>query len=211
MGIHTQPGFAISQVAHLVRTDSGNVLWDCISYLDEETVNRVEKMGGIKGIAVSHPHFYASIVEWSHAFGRVPVYIPLADRQWVVRPDPVIQYWEGAKEILPGITIIQCGGHFEGSSALHWKNGAGGLGALLVGDTMGVALDRRYVSFMRSYPNLIPLPPPAIQGIMDAVRPYRFDRIYSAWWGKMISTGAKAAVERSAERYIRRISAEILK
>jgi glyoxylase-like metal-dependent hydrolase (beta-lactamase superfamily II) len=205
IGIHTQPHFAIGQVAHLVQTNAGNVLWDCISYINEETVERVEKLGGIKAIAVSHPHFYASMVEWSHSFGKVPVYIPFADRHWIVRPDPVIQYWEGAKEILPDITIIQCGGHFEGSSVLHWKKGASGRGALLVGDTMGVAMDRRYVSFMRSYPNLIPLSPSAIQGIADAVAPYHFERLYSAWFGKMIPQGAKQAVERSAERYIRHI------
>jgi hypothetical protein len=207
IGIQTRPNFAISQVSYLVRTGAGNVLWDCISYIDEETVEEVERLGGIDGIGLSHPHFYASVVEWSHAFGRPPVYIPAADRGWVVRPDPVIQYWECLKEILPGITIIQCGGHFEGSSVLQWQYGAGGQGVLLVGDTIGVALDRRYVSFMRSYPNLIPLPPPAIQGIVDALRPHKFDRIYGAWWGKMISTGAKEAVERSAERYIQHIQA----
>ncbi|RJP16201.1 MAG: MBL fold metallo-hydrolase [Candidatus Abyssobacteria bacterium SURF_5] len=207
VGIHTQPDFAIGQVAYLVRTEAGNVLWDCISYIDEETVERIEKMGGVKGIAVSHPHFYSSIVEWSHGLGRPPVYIPLADKKWVVRPDPVIQYWDDAKEILPGVTIIQCGGHFDGSSVLHWRHGAAGKGVLLVGDTMGVAKDARYVSFMYSYPNLIPLPPPAIRGIMEALRPYEFDRIYSAWWGKMIPKGAKEAVEKSGERYIRHVQA----
>ncbi len=203
IGIHTEPPFAISQVAHLVRTNAGNVLWDCISYLDEKTIEEVERMGGVKALAVSHPHFYSSIIEWSHAFGNAPVYIPRSDKEWVVRPDSVVQYWEGTKELLPGITVIQCGGHFEGSSALHWRDGAEGRGVLLVGDTMGVAMDRRYVSFMRSYPNLIPLPPPAIHRIVNAVRPFPFDRIYSAWWGKMIPEGAKEAVERSAERYIR--------
>ncbi len=76
---------------------------------------------------------------------------------------------------------------------------------LLVGDTMGVAQDRRHLSFMRSYPNFIPLPASAIQRIVEAVEPYEFDRIYSAWWGRKISEGAKEAVRRSAERYIRQI------
>lgn len=208
-GIQTQPGFAIAQVALLVQTPDGNILWDCLSYIDDETVEKVNSLGGIQAIAASHPHFYDSMVEWSHAFGRAPIHIPEADRQWVVRPDPVIRYWEGAIKPLPTVTLIQCGGHFEGSSVLHWPKGAGGKGVLLVGDTIGVAMDRRHVSFMRSYPNLIPLPPSAIRGIADAVRPYAFDRIYSAWWGKVIESGAKEAVERSAERYIHYITGEV--
>lgn len=205
IGIHTTPNFAIGQMAILVQTLNGNVLWDCVSHIDEETIAKVRELGGIEALSVSHPHFYSSIVEWSHAFGDAPVYIPEADRQWVQRPDPVIRYWRDSVELLPGVTLIQCGGHFEGSAVLHWADGAGGRGVLLVGDTIAVAQDRQYVSFMWSYPNLIPLPPSAIRRIADAVKPYEFDRIYSAWHGKMIPNGAKAAVERSAERYIRQI------
>ena len=204
-GIGTQPSFAIAQIAILVRTPHGNMLWDCISFIDQDTAGKINELGGIQAISVSHPHFYSSMAEWSHAFDDAPIYLPEADKEWVVRPDPVIRFWEGVQQVFTGVTLIQCGGHFEGSAVLHWKEGAGGYGVLLVGDTMGVAQDRRHLSFMRSYPNLIPLPASAIQRIVEAVEPYQFDRIYSAWRERKISEGAKEAVRRSAEPYIRQI------
>jgi hypothetical protein len=124
-GIGETPGFAIGQRALLLRTPAGNVLWDCIPLLDDGIEGRVRDLGGLAAIAISHPHFYASMIEWSHRFGRVPVYLHAADRQWVMRPDPVIEHWEGeSRAILPGVTMIRCGGHFPGSSVLHWDRGA---------------------------------------------------------------------------------------
>jgi len=204
-GIGTQPWFAIGQRALLVQTPQGNVLWDCISYLDDDTVERVKALGGVQAIAFSHPHFYGTMVEWAHAFGGATIYIPKADQQWVTRPDPAVQLWEDKVELFPGVTLIQCGGHFEGSAVLHWAAGADGRGALLTGDTIAVAQDRRYVTFMWSYPNVIPLNPSAVRRIVDAVRPYPFDRIYGGWWHAVVAQGANEAVERSAERYIGRI------
>ncbi len=205
IGIATTPAFAIGQRALLVQTPHGNFLWDCLSFIDDETVSRVRELGGLQGLSVSHPHFYSAIVEWSQAFDQAPIYLPEADRQWVTRPDPVIRYWQDVREIWPGLCLVQCGGHFPGSAVLHWAAGTGGKGALLVGDTMAVAQDRRHVSFMYSYPNLIPLPAAAIRGILAALAPFPYDRIYSAWWGREILSGARAAVERSAARYIRQI------
>lgn len=201
-GIGTQPTFAIGQRALLVQTPEGNVLWDCISLIDDPTVAAVNALGGIRAIAISHPHYYSSLVEWSHAFDA-PVYLHAADRQWVMRPDSRIIFWEGETHPLPGgLTLIRCGGHFVGGAVLHWPAGADGKGALLSGDILQVVNDRRYVSFMYSYPNLIPLPATAVRRIVAAVEPYRFDRIYGAWWDRVVATDAKAAVARSAERYI---------
>lgn len=205
-GIHTQPNFCISQRAYVVHTPGGNLLWECISLIDDATVEQIQALGGLTGVAISHPHFYDSMVEWSHAFGGVPIYLHADNRQWVMRPDPAIHFWEGETySPLDGLTLIRCGGHFDGSTALHWAQGAEGRGVLLTGDTIYIASDRRYVSFMYSYPNLIPLPPRKVQAIVNAVEPYTFDRIYDGWPGKVIMTGAKEAVRRSAERYIRQI------
>jgi glyoxylase-like metal-dependent hydrolase (beta-lactamase superfamily II) len=165
-------------------------------------------LGGISAIAVSHPHTVGSLVEWSHAFGNVPIYWHADNRQWVMRPDPAFVYWEGeTQSVLDGITLIRCGGHFPGSDVLHWSQGADGRGALLSGDTMHVVQDRRYVSFMYSYPNIIPLGKRAVERIVQAVEPFEFDRIYGGWWDYLIASDAKAAVKRSAERYIKAISA----
>ena len=206
-GIITEPGFAIAQRALLVQTPEGNVLWDCISLVDEATVKAVQALGGIRAIAISHPHFYSSMVEWSQAFGGVPIYLHAANRPYVMRPDPTIVFWESETQALcGGITLVRCGGHFEGSTVLHWPAGAEGRGVLLTGDTIYVVSDRRYVTFMYSYPNSIPLSAPAIRRIEQAVAPFAYDRLYSAWFDRVVATDAKAAVTRSAERYIKAIT-----
>ena len=203
-GIGTEPKFGIGQRALLVQTPQGNLLWDCITLIDSATVAAVRALGGISAIAISHPHYYSCMVEWSQAFGGAPIYLHAADREHVVRPDPAIEFWEGDTHALPGgLTLIHCGGHFAGSTVLHWPAGAEGRGALLTGDTIQVVQDRRFVSFMRSYPNLIPLPARAVQHIVDTVEPYAYDRIYGAWWETVVAHDAKQAVHTSAERYIR--------
>ena len=202
VSIFTVPQIAIGQRAILVRTGGGNFLWDSTTFIDEATVAAVQAMGGIQGVSVSHPHFYSSVVEWSHAFSA-PIYMPEADREYFVRPDPAVRWYTGAIEIWPGLTLVQVGGHFEGSSVLHWAEGADGRGAMFTGDSISVASDRRWVTFMRSYPNYIPLPPAEVHGILNAIEPYEFDRIYGGWYGNDVREDAKAAVQRSAERYIR--------
>jgi glyoxylase-like metal-dependent hydrolase (beta-lactamase superfamily II) len=192
----------IGQRALLVQTPAGNFLWDCFGFIDDEGIAAVRARGGIQGIAMSHPHFYGVNVEWSRAFGNAPIYIPKADREWVQRPDPAIKTWQGTLEPLPGLTLIQSGGHFEGSAVLHWAGGADGRGALFTGDTITVGPDR-LVSFMRSYPNLIPLPASEIRRILATVEPYRFDRIYGGWWDRIVDRDAKAVIQKSADRYIR--------
>jgi glyoxylase-like metal-dependent hydrolase (beta-lactamase superfamily II) len=207
-GIGVEPPFGIGQRALLVRTPNGNVLWDCVGYIDDAAIDAIGARGGIAGIAMSHPHFYGAMVEWSRAFGGAPIYIPSADRDWVQYNDSAIVAWEGRREVVPGVTLIQCGGHFEGSAVLHWAAAGGGAGALLVGDTMTVVPDIRYVSFMRSYPNQIPLPAEAVRRIVAAVRPYAFDRVYGGWWDRVMPAGGIEAVERSARRYLRWIGAD---
>ncbi len=207
-GIGTPPEFAIGQRALLVQSPEGNILWDCISLLDEPTRAAVQSLGGIAAIAISHPHYYSSMVEWSRAF-HAPVYLHADDREWVMRPDACIEFWQGETRPLPGgMTLIRCGGHFKGGTVLHWPAGTGGKGALLSGDILTVVSDRRYVSFMYSYPNLIPLPASRVRKIAAAVKPYPFDRIYGAWWERVVQEDGKAAVARSAERYVAALEGE---
>ncbi|MGE5595264.1 MAG: MBL fold metallo-hydrolase [Hyphomicrobiales bacterium] len=205
--LFTEPRVAIGQRALIVRTDHGNVMWDCLSYVDDESVRALRDIGGLAAIAISHPHFYASNMTWSAAFGDCPVYIHASDGEWVQYRGPGLRLWEGvSQEILPGITLVNTGGHFEGATALHWAAGAGGRGALLTGDTVSVVRDRRYVSFMYSYPNYIPLGEGDIRRIVETLRPFPFDRIYGGWNGDTVAIEGSDAVERSAERYIRFIS-----
>ena len=204
-GIGMEPLYAIGQRALLVSQPAGNVLWDCIPLIDDGLLEMVTGIGGISAIAISHPHYYASMVEWAKAFD-CPVFLHAADAQWVMRPDPCIEFWEGETKFLDGgLTLIRCGGHFEGGTVLHWAQGADKKGAILSGDVLQVVQDRRWLSFMYSYPNFIPLPASTVRRIVDAVEPFDFDRIYGAWWGKVVRHDAKRAVRRSADRYIRAI------
>ncbi|MGF7161202.1 hypothetical protein FHS85_002837 [Rhodoligotrophos appendicifer] len=203
LGIGTVPHFAIGQRALLLVTDVGNILWDCISLVDDATISVIRAMGGLAAIAVSHPHYYSSIIEWSRAFGDVPIFLHEADRRWVMRPDPAIEFWAGEHLLLAdGITLIRCGGHFAGGTVLHWEEAAAGRGALLSGDVIQVVADNRHVSFMRSFPNYIPLSEAAVRRIEAAVNPFPFDKIYGAFWDRLIETDGKSALQRSAERYV---------
>jgi hypothetical protein len=207
VGVGVTPSIGIGQRALLVKTAGGNFLWDCIGYIDDAAVQAIRAAGGLAGISMSHPHFYGTAVEWSRAFGGARIYIPTVDREWVQYPDPAVTLWEGTREVLPGVTLVQCGGHFEGSAVLHWAQGAGGAGALLVGDSITVVPDTRFVSFMRSYPNLIPLPRETVTAIVASVEPYGFDKVYGGWWDRIVESDGKAAVTKSAERYLRWIEA----
>jgi hypothetical protein len=206
LGIGTQPRFAIGQRALLLRTAHGNVLWDCIAMLDAATISLIKSLGGIRAMAISHPHFYTTMGEWSRVFD-VPVHLHAADRQWVMHPHGNLAFWDGETfELLPDVTLIRGGGHFTGSSMLHWAKGAGDRGILCASDTAYVAMDKRHVSFMRSYPNLLPLPARNVKAIAAALEPFSFDMMFGNFFESVIETGAKEAVQKSAARYLAAIA-----
>jgi hypothetical protein len=140
-------------------------------------------------------------VEWSRALGGVPVLVSEADAEWIARPDGAIETWSGSRELAPGVTLHQLGGHFTGSAVVHWAAGAGGKGVLLASDTIQSNPDRKSVTFMRSYPNRIPLGPRVVNRLTEAVGTFSFDRLYDNF-GRTIDSDAKAVVRRSADRYI---------
>ena len=202
IGIGSQPQFAIGQRAILVQTPGGNVLWDCISLLDDATVTLIKSLGGLRAIAISHPHFYTTMVEWARAFD-CPVHLNAADRDWVMRPDPVLNLWEGETlKLWDGVTLIRCGGHFPGGSVLHWAGGAEGRGIICAGDILTVATDRKWLSFMRSYPNFIPLSAREVEAIGRAVAPFSFERIYGHYFDRVIERDAREVVKKSVARYV---------
>ena len=206
-GMGLEPAFAIGQRALMVPGRDGCVMWDCIPLATREAVDHVRSLGGLKAIAVSHPHYYGAVADWSEAFGGAPIYLHGDDRQWVTRPHPAIVPWTGdSHRISDGIVLVRTGGHFAGGTILHWRAGVEGRGALLTGDIAMVAMDRRSLSFMYSFPNYIPLNAKSVQAIARAVAPLAFDRIYGAWWGKNIEAGAKAAFDASVRRYLAAIA-----
>jgi hypothetical protein len=200
-GITVEPKLGIGQQAHLVRTAAGNVIWDMVGYVDEDGARRIRELGDVVAIVASHPHMYGVQVEWSRALGGAQVLVSEADQKWVARPDPAIRTWSGKHDVVPGVTLLQLGGHFPGSAVAHWAAGAGGTGVLLGGDTIQANPDRATMTFMRSYPNRIPLSAGVVERITRAVEVLPFERLYDNF-GKTVDTDARAAVRRSADRYI---------
>jgi hypothetical protein len=205
VGIATEPRFAIGQRALVVPSAIGNVLWECVTLLDDATGEAVEALGGLAAIAISHPHYYSAMVEWAHRFD-CPVLLHADDAGWVMRPDDAIELWDDETRELGGLTLLRLGGHFAGATVLHRPDGAG---TLLSGDVVQVIPDRGWVSFMYSYPNLIPLPAAEVERMAGALEPFAFDAIQGAWWGTTIPRDAKAIVRRSAERYQRALEGEL--
>ena len=260
LGVGMTPSFAIGQRALLLRTPSGNVLWDCIPFLDRALFDIVEALGGLEAIAISHPHYYGRMEDWSSAFGGVPVHCHADDRRWAMNPGPNARFWAGERhDLLPGLTLVRCGGHFAGGTVLHVEPGAsriasatkslagfhaagrkgqgpdgpaaaspriGGayaagqrhaptdysddplpLGALLSGDILQVTPGGTHLSFMRSYPNMIPLGAGPVRRIAEALADLEFDAVLGAFWGRVIATGGKAALAASVERYLAWVTA----
>ena len=204
LGIGIEPEFAIGQRALLVETPAGNILWDMVPLCTDAAVVEIERRGGAVAIAISHPHFYSGMLEWSRALGGIPILLHAADREWVLRPDPAVEHWDGdAYELPGGLTLLRLGGHFAGGTVLHWPAGAAGRGALLSGDIVQVLAHRRSVTFMWSYPNMLPLSARKVERIVAVLEPWEFDRIWGAWWDRTIRADAKAVLRESAARYVR--------
>ncbi|KAK9375255.1 beta-lactamase-like protein [Lipomyces chichibuensis] len=208
--IFTVPQIAIGQRAMLVKSSEGkNILWDCITFIDDDTIERVKALGGISAIVISHPHFYSSHVEWAQAF-NCPVYLAAVDKEWVMRLEPSVQHFFDDKnlKLAVDVEVVKVGGHFPGSLVLAWKDMH-----LLVADSIAVVFsglgDRVRLpgttsfTFMWSYPNMIPLDPDSILGIWNAIKDLEFDRVHSGWWGRVVMPRAKERVLESAKIIVR--------
>lgn len=198
-GVSIEPEVGIGQLALLVQTPAGNLLWDPPGYLDDDLVHQVEALGGVAAVATSHPHMFGVQVEWSHRFGSVPVYVAAADRDYLQREDPVVTAWQEQVEVLPGVVLYQVGGHFPGSAVARYA-APDGRGVLLSGDTVAGTPDQHWASFMRSYPNKIPLSAAVVERIARRLAPLDYDRLYDNFGGR-VAADAGTWVQRSAERY----------
>jgi glyoxylase-like metal-dependent hydrolase (beta-lactamase superfamily II) len=206
--IGVTPAFAIGQRAMLVEQSDGCVLWDCVSLVERKAIEYINARGGLKAIALSHPHFYGSMAEWSKAFGDVAVYVHEADRQWVVHAPAAIAFWSGdTREVAPGVTLVRAGGHFDGGTVMHVAQAASGRGALLTGDVIMVTQYGSGVSFMRSYPTYVPLYASQVRHLRFVLAPFRYEALYGAWWDRVIECDGASIVDRTAQRYLELLSA----
>lgn len=199
-GLRTDPRLGIGQQGLLAATDAGALLWDPPGYVDDEAAEAVLALGPVLGIAASHPHMFGAQVSWAERLGGVPIHVCAADAAWVGRPSPLIRTWSGTLELAPGLSLHQIGGHFPGSAVARWADGAEGRGVLLTGDTVAPNADRRTVTFLRSYPNRIPLSAAVVERIGASLDALEFDRIRDAFDAAILSD-ARASVRESVQRY----------
>ncbi|KAK3341293.1 metallo-beta-lactamase family protein [Lasiosphaeria hispida] len=207
ISIVTTPKFAIGQRAILIQTPSGqNVMWDCLTLLDEGTVAEINKLGGLHAIVISHPHYYSTHAEWASAF-NCPVYLSSEDMKWTAREtERRLPIAETRTDIIlgssdtglveTGVVAIKLGGHFPGSLVLLFDK------HLLIADTLltvpaGVAnwkvnalgeLRERpkganTFSFMWSIPNFIPLSANEIVRMWGILKEYDFTSTHGAFVG----------------------------
>lgn len=199
LSIRTVPDFAINQRAFLLLTPQGNILWDCVATLDAATNMLITALGGIKAIAISHPHYYTTMQDWAAAF-NAPIYLHANDRQWVMRDSPWLNFWEGdTLELFGDVRVLRLGGHFAGGCVLHWAKEEG---MVLSGDIVQVAPGAHTVSFMWSYPNMLPLPATTVSDIVQRLSTVKFKKLYGAFEGRDITHNADDIVRRSGEKYI---------
>lgn len=197
--LQTVPDFAIGQRAFLVRTPEGNILWDCIATLDAATKTLIAALGGLKAIAISHPHYYTTMQDWAAEFDA-PIYLHASDREWIMRDTPYLNLWEGdTLQLTRDVSVMRLGGHFAGGAVLYWARDDG---IVLSGDIVQVAPGNDAVSFMWSYPNMLPLSADTVSDMLRRLSAINFTRLYGAFEGREITYNAAAIVRRSAEKYI---------
>lgn len=189
----------IEQQAALVQTPGGNLLFDVPGLIDNAAVAKVRELGGIAAIVASHPHMYGAQSAWSQAFDDAPIWIARADQRWVGHWTDSMRAWADPFEVLPGIMLDQVGGHFPGSTIAVWSAGAQGHGVLFAGDAIFPVADGS-VTFLRSYPNRIPMSAAVVQRIAAQVNDYEFDLLFNNF-GASAGPDARAIVNWSAQRY----------
>lgn len=217
--IRTEPSFGIGQRATLIKTPAGNVLWDCITFLDDETIRRIREAGELRAIVISHPHFYSAHVVWARAFG-CPVYISSDDAEWTTMPSEHRQLITQTETTIlnTGVRAVKVGGHFPGSLVLLFDRHVfiadtfmltlSGVGSY-DSDALGAKRSAKppglnTFTFMWSYPNMIPLPPDEVARMWSVISPYNFTAAHGSFVGRDLEDSTvKARLLESMQLQIR--------
>lgn len=195
------PKFAIGQRAFLVLSKEGNILWDCIPLLDQNIIDFINQKGGIKAIAISHPHYYSNMNDWAQQFD-CPIYIHNRDKDYISDHGKYIRLWsDKSLQLWDNISIENIGGHFDGSSVLLSRN-LSKEGTLLCGDTMYLSPSMKHFAIMYSYPNRMPLPKSEILRIKDRLNELNFDTVYGFYSYQNLTTDVKKILDNSIKRYL---------
>lgn len=198
--IRIEPKFAIGQRAFVVISESGNFLWDCIPLLDENVQSFIKSKGGLKGIGISHPHYYSNMKHWAQTF-NCPIFIHEKDEEYIVDKSKHIELWSGnEKNLWDDLQLINLGGHFDGGSVLMIQNMTE-TGVMLCGDILQISLSRKFIAMMYSYPNNIPLPLSEVGRIRDRLKDLSFDTLYGAFPYQNLEKDVQTILQSSIERY----------
>ncbi|KAH8596591.1 beta-lactamase-like protein [Bisporella sp. PMI_857] len=228
--IWTEPKFAIGQRAILIKTPLGNILWDCITFLDAETIAQIHGIGGLAAIIISHPHYYTTHLEWAETFD-CPVYISWQDKEWLNRLDRLGKsrtFIEGTEEEIhirgesTGVKAIKLGGHFPGSLvclaydrlliADTLVTTPAGLGDWTKGPDGEKGLrppGMNSYSFMWSIPNMIPLAPDEIVRMWVVLKGYSWQSTHGAFVGMDIRNGVGGSKRSVKERVLESMQIQI--
>jgi glyoxylase-like metal-dependent hydrolase (beta-lactamase superfamily II) len=195
------PTFAIGQRALLVLSDQGNVLWDCFALLNPPAIEFIKAKGGLKAMAISHPHYYSNMNDWAEAFD-CPIYLHRSDERWIVDKGRHVSLWDGdEKPLWDGMRIIHIGGHFPGSSILHVPF-LSREAAVLCGDTLYLSPSKKHFAVMYSYPNRIPLPLHAVDRVRKRFEAIPFDAVYGFYSFQNLTQNARDILNESLNRYL---------
>lgn len=208
VGLTAEPGVGIGPTGKLGLTDGGNVLLDGPGYVDHATVEALEGARGILAIGASHPHMYGAQSPYSRAFGDAPILVAHGRRVPPAAgaggpavgggarggPGPVAR---AGRRALPG--------QHRRAPPRPGPTGADGRGVLLAGDAIFPGPQGYSVSFLRRYPNRIPLSGAVVRRIADQVGRLEFDRPYNNFRG-LVPERAGEVVQEPARRYVERVT-----
>lgn len=200
--LYISPKFGIGQRAFFVLSKNGNVLWDCIPLLDEDTVAFIKSKGGLNAIAFSHPHYYSNMETWAKTFD-CPIYIHEKDDEYIVANSDCIQLWEGKEHRLwDDIRIINIGGHFDGGCVLMIQDRTE-KGIMLCSDILQISLSLKFIAMMYSYPNNIPLPLSEVERIKSRLNELEFDTLYGAFKHQNLAKDVSKILKHSINQYFK--------
>ena len=204
--LRVEPRTGIGQTCYLVTTEAGNLLFDVPPFIDQASIDAVAQLGGIRAIVASHPHMHGLQAAWSAACGGAHILIPRRDAHWVQRTSPHLELFDDVAEPVPGLHVRRVGGHFPGSCVVTYRAQDGAL-VLLGSDSISPVARTGWVTFMRSFPNYLPLSARAVRGIAERVADLPVERIYGSFGQRLLQDGARA-IRDSAQRYAEWVAGE---
>jgi glyoxylase-like metal-dependent hydrolase (beta-lactamase superfamily II) len=198
--IKTTPDFALANRAFIVQSAGGNILWDCVPYIDSNAIEFINSIGGLQAIAFSHPHYYSTMNEWATLFDCL-IYIHQNDSEWIIYRSEKIKHWSGdSLPLWDDISIKHTGGHFAGSCVLQVP-ALSPKGVLLSGDSLYISRSKRHIAVMHSYPNQILLSKNEFEAFDRKTKGLNFDTMYGAFDNQNLEGNAMTIFSASMQRY----------